>query len=201
MKTTIPKHIRRKSYKHYYMPTEEEVRQMLNAPDLNTSRGIRDRAMLELAYSSGLRRGELLRLNINDIDFTENLVTIRNSKKNRDRVVPFGVEAKKYILLYLNTTRKSWIKDQSVKALFITQYGKRFKKLNNIYDTLKIYAPNPKICLHSLRVAAAIHMLKRGATIPILQAFLGHASAETTQVYTRLYPKDVIEAYRRVKLR
>lgn len=184
----------------HYVPTEKEVIALLNEPDIDTRKGRRDKAMLELFYSSALRREELHNLNIDDIDFSENTVRINEGKFSKDRVVPLGRTAKECIILYLTKTRPKWIKDAREKALFLSQTGKRLS-IYMSWEIVKEYSPNPRITVHSLRHACATHMLKRGADIVHIQKLLGHNSPKTTEIYTKLFPNDLAEAYNKIKMR
>ena len=180
----------------YYVPTEQEVLILLNKPDIKTIKGIRDKAILELMYSSALRRMEVAKLDINHVNFEEKIVRVVNGKGNKDRVVPITKEARKWLKIYLEKARPLYNRNSQNKALFLGEWGRRLSA-GMINTTIHYYASNLKISAHSLRHAAATHMLKRGANIIYIQEFLGHSSPKTTQIYTKLYPKDLIEVYRR----
>jgi site-specific recombinase XerD len=184
----------------YYTATETEVYELLKKPDLDTVKGRRDRAILELLYSSGLRRMEIFNLNVDDLDFDEGLAVVRRGKGQKDRMVPFGAMAKKSLRLYLEKSRLKWLKDKNNKALFISERGERLSKYM-IYDVVKQYATNKKIGVHSLRHSCATHMLKRGASLMHLKELLGHSDLKTTQMYTRLMPLELKELYEQAGLR
>ena len=109
----------------YYTPTEDEMFELLRKPDLDTVKGRRDKAVLELLYSTGLRREEVHNLNIDDIDFNEGALMVRQGKMGKDRIVPLGTLARGSIKLYLERSRPKWVKDKEDKALFISEKGKR----------------------------------------------------------------------------
>ncbi|MFH1846842.1 MAG: tyrosine-type recombinase/integrase [Candidatus Omnitrophota bacterium] len=107
----------------YYIPTEKEMMEMLSKPDLDTVKGRRDRAILEVLYSTGLRRMEMHNLNLDDIDFTEGVVRVFQGKMRKDRVVPVGKVALKALMLYLTKSRPKWIKNTRERALFLERRG------------------------------------------------------------------------------
>jgi len=184
----------------YYVPTEKEMFELLEKPDLDTVKGRRDKALLELLYSSGLRREEMHNINIDDIDFIENTVRVNQGKFKKDRVVPLGKVAKESLLLYLKKSRPKWLKNAQEKALFISERGSRLSSCM-INEILHQYRVNKRITVHSFRHACATHMLKRGADIIHIQKLLGHSSPKTTEIYTKLFPNDLSAAYGKIGLR
>ena len=153
------------------------------------SRSTRDRAILELLYSTGLRRGEASHLNVADLDLVGGYVWVREGKGKKDRVVPLGHTAVTALTIYLDAVRSTMIADKEEDALFLNRYGGRLLG-RGIYEVVRKAVVcarlSRKITPHSLRHAAATHMLQNGAPIRHLQEFLGHASIDTTQVYTRI---------------
>lgn len=184
----------------YYTPTEDEMFELLRKPDLDTVKGRRDKAVLELLYSTGLRREEVHNLNTEDVDFNESAVSVRQGKMGKDRIVPLGTLAKGSIKLYLERSRPKWVKGKEDKALFISERGIRMSAYM-VYQIVKDYSPHKKISTHSLRHACATHMLKHGADIVHIQKLLGHSSLKTTQIYTRIMPVELKEMYVAVGLR
>ena len=184
----------------YYTPNEEEVFEILRRPDLDTVKGRRDKAILELLYSSGLRRNEVHTLNIEDINFNDSIVSVRKGKMGKDRIVPVGTLAKGALRLYLELSRPKWVKDTAETALFVSERGRRLSAYM-VYEIVKSYAQHKKISTHSIRHACATHMLKGGASLVHIQKLLGHSSLKTTQIYTRLMPLELQEMYRKVGLR
>jgi integrase/recombinase XerD len=182
------------------VPTEAEVRQILAVPDLRTPIGIRDRAILELLYSTGLRRQEAINLNLTDVDLENGQVFVCQGKNSKDRVVPLGETAAKFVDAYLKLVRWWFLRDPKETALFIdSQKGNRLHPatLNQIVVRTVRQTRIPKrITPHSLRHAMAIHLLQNQADIRHIQLMLGHNSVETTEIYTQLAIDDLKTAYR-----
>ncbi len=185
-----------------------EVEQVINAIDINepTGLGVRDRAMLEALYSTGMRRGELVALRIDDVDLREGTVFIRLGKGKKDRVVPIGERACAWIQKYLYTIRPNYLEGEDTGTLFLAKHGGGMdgKQLSGIVKKAieraaleRFQDTHPNAACHLLRHACATHMLENGADIRYIQALLGHADLSTTQVYTRvsiLKLKEVHEA-------
>lgn len=178
-----------------YTPTETEVLEILNKPDISTLRGIRDKAILELLYSSAVRRSELSAINIDHVNLKERTVRIIKGKGQKDRFIPMTRKAGEAIKIYLEKVRPLYSRNPNNKALFLGEWGRRLSAYM-INEVVHEYAGfNGRISAHSIRHATATHMLKRGANILYLQRLLGHSSPKTTQIYTKLYPKDLIRIY------
>jgi len=180
-----------------YAPTETEILEMLKRPNINTLRGLRDKAILELLYSSALRRSEISNLNIDHINLEERSVRIIKGKGQKDRFIPITRKAKEAIKAYLEKARPLYNRNPQNKALFLGEWGRRLSacRINEVVHEYTNF--NAKISAHSIRHATATHMLKRGANILYLQRLLGHTSPKTTEIYTKLYPKDLIQIYRK----
>ena len=143
-----------------------------------------------------MRRGELCKLDMHDVDLKEKIVHIRYPKNRKDRIVPMGSKASKAIENYLLKSRHKMNKYPLEKALFLNQYGKRLigASLNNVIQKYsKRMNLNKHITLHSLRHSCAMHMLQNGASIAMIQLQLGHSRLDTTEVYTRIMPQDLKE--------
>lgn len=181
-----------------FVASEQEVDQLLESPCPEEHHGIRDRAVLELAYSAGLRRNELVLLELMDIDLQEHLVKVRHGKGGKERVVPFGGKAKEALERYLKITRPRWQKGSDLECprLFLTERG-RGLSITMVGEIISKYRPDGKIHPHGLRHACALHMLKGGADIRYVQEMLGHSSPKTTMIYTRLFPKDLLTIHDR----
>lgn len=179
---------------------EEELPPLLNKPDLKSKIGVRDKAILELFYSTGIRRQELINLNLYDIDLTQRIIRINKGKRQKDRVIPLGKFASLSLNKYLSIVRSQWNRSSLQPALFITSQGQRLKPQTLNY-TVKKYAsklyPDKKISCHSLRHSCATHLLKGGASLRVIQELLGHSSLNSTQVYTRVSPVDLKAAHRK----
>jgi integrase/recombinase XerD len=175
----------------------EEVRAVLGVPDAGEPLGLRDRAMLEVLYITGIRRRELVMLDVGDIHFEAETLAVRKGKGGKDRLVPLGFRALEWLRLYLKTTRPRLATEAGEQALFITGYGERFNvnALGNHIRKLmeKAGLARPGSC-HLLRHSCATHMHERGADIRVIQQLLGHARLDTTAIYTEVsihHLKDV----------
>ena len=180
--------------------SEEEVLQLLAASDLHTPVGIRDRAILELLYSSGLRRKEVVDLNLTDLDLERGYVTVRQGKNQKDRVVPVGEVACKFIEVYLKAVRWWFLRDQTEQALFLdSMNGTRLSDNTIDYMVKKMRSRarlTKPVSAHMFRHSMASHLLSNGADIRHIQAILGHASVATTEVYTILAIDDLKKVHR-----
>lgn len=165
--------------------TETEVDKLLGRPDTRTAKGIRDKAILELLYSAGIRQDELLSLNLYDYHERERMIRVIG-KGRKERMVPVGRIAAQWIEAYLNNVRKYYAQDKET-ALFITlRYGRRIARLH-----LSEYQEEITFTPHTLRHSFATHMLKAGADTRHVQRFLGHSTIGTTEVYTHLDKNDL----------
>ncbi len=172
-----------------------EVEALLSQPDLKKKTGLRDRAILEVLYSTGMRRGELLRLEIFDVDLNEKTLRIRKTKGltekryYKERIVPLGGQAACYLGRYLREVRNVWSeKNPGVKALFLGRFGCPLSA-SKLYENLRRYTERSgiqrRVTPHILRHTCASHLLDGGADIFSIQQILGHEKAETTQVYAK----------------
>ena len=174
----------------------EEVEALLEQPDLTKPEGQRDRAMLEVMYSSGLRISELLNLRMNQINFDRGIVKIVG-KGNKERIVPIGEYALDYISNYINHGRKKNPRRNS-DYLFLNRYG---EPVSRVYFFLQVkkYAKQAgiqvEISPHTLRHCFATHMLENGAELRAVQEMLGHVNIATTQIYTNISSKRILSAY------
>ncbi|MCE7874499.1 recombinase XerD [bacterium CPR1] len=183
------------------VPTEKEVRRLLAAPDVRTALGLRDRAILELVYSTGMRNTELRELCLDDIDTDRRTVRIRKGKGSKSRVVPLGQEAAYWLDAYLSSGRPRFKPAPDQLRVFLSaKKGPLLTRevVSNIVTRAARKAGLKKrITTHSLRHAVATHMLRRGAGLRHLQEMLGHASAGTTQIYTRVEITDLRRVHRK----
>jgi integrase/recombinase XerD len=183
------------------VPTEAEILQILAVPDLRTPIGIRDRAILELLYSSGIRRQELVNLNLNDVDLESGYLQVIQGKNRKDRTVPLGDIAAKFIEAYLKLVRWWFLRDAGETALFIdSAKGHRLSPQtvkHIVAKTIRKTGITKKVTPHTLRHAMATHLLQNQADIRHIQIMLGHASLAATQVYTRLAIDDLKTVHRR----
>ena len=164
----------------------EEVELLLNAPDLNTPKGIRDRAMLEVMYSSGLRVSELINLKKSEINFTNKIITLKG-KGNKQRSVPIGDYAMDYLLQYMDEIREKNIGKKKV-YIFLNNRGDAISR-QYFFLAIRKYAKeagiDKEISPHTLRHCFATHLLEAGAQLRLVQEMLGHSKIETTQIYTQ----------------
>lgn len=174
----------------------EEVEALLNQPDLDKPEGQRDRAMLEVMYSSGLRITELLNLKLKQINFERGMVKIVG-KGNKERIVPIGDYALEYLNKYINDGRRKNMNRNS-DYLFLNRYG---EPVSRVYFFLQVkkYAKQAgievEISPHTLRHCFATHMLENGAELRAVQEMLGHTNIATTQIYTNISSKRILSAY------
>lgn len=169
--------------------SEKQVDKLLNAPDIETPLGLRDRAMLETLYASGLRVSELVNLKLHEVGFTDSVVRVLG-KGNKERLLPLGEQAIDWLSRYLQESRPEIIKGQLSDALFVTARGgamtrQAFWQLIKRYALIADIAPE-KLSPHVLRHAFATHLLNHGADLRVVQLLLGHADISTTQIYTHV---------------
>jgi site-specific recombinase XerD len=176
-----------------------EINLFLDSIDLKLEDGLRDRAMFELMYSSGLRESELRNLKISDFDFYERVLKVVQGKGNKDRFVPFSEVAGKFIKKYLKYERNKYSASKKTDYLFITMYGqiKRTAFVTAFQRVLgKINVANKKLTLHSIRHSTATHLLEAGADVRYVQELLGHESIKTTVKYTHLMLDNLRKQYK-----
>ncbi len=177
-----PKHLPRS------VPTVQEVEAILSEAEPGTVQGLRDRAMLETLYATGLRRMELPGVSIYDIDLNRGVLWVRHGKGRRERVVPLGSRAIAWLNKYLTESRPQLLTDDT-PALFLTDYGEPMQP-HYVADKVKRYMEfanvNKPGSTHLLRHACATHMLEGGADIRYIQEMLGHANLQTTEIYTHV---------------
>lgn len=166
----------------------EGVESILAVPDVTTPMGIRNRAILETFYSTGIRRAELMHLKLLDVDTRSGVLVVRQGKGRKDRVVPIGARACRWIDKYREDVRPLLVVGQAGGHLFVTDYGEPYQK-NRLSDMVKRYvrtAGFPQGSCHAFRHAMATHMLTAGCDIRHIQVILGHAEITTTQIYTHV---------------
>ena len=168
-----------------YVPSFTEMRRLLEAPDTRTDHGTRDRAILELLYGSGLRRAELVTLDVADVDLAGGTAFIRDGKGKKDRVVPLTAQAVTWIRNYLahrppHRSRRLFLDAKGQRPLTPDIFGYEMRKL---FDSAGV---DERLTLHSIRHACALHLLEGGADLISIKQLLGHASVQTTAVYLKL---------------
>ncbi|MEZ5346849.1 MAG: site-specific tyrosine recombinase XerD [Pyrinomonadaceae bacterium] len=183
--------------KGFYLPrfmTEEEVESLLAQPDVTQETGLRDRAILELMYASGLRVSEAANLRIDDVDIDSGILTCKG-KGNKERKVPLGKSAIEWVRSHLAKRKK--IEHIELRNLFVTTGGQPINR-QTIFKFVKEYAAKAgleDISPHTLRHSFATHLLQRGADSRSVQAMLGHADISTTQIYTHITDQHLRKTY------
>lgn len=167
----------------------DEVETILAVIDTTSPYGIRDRAILELLYSSGIRRLELVNLSVFDVDFGRATLLVREGKGRKDRLLPLGARVGQWLKRYRDEARPELVTGQDTGHLFLTDHGEPWLK-NRLSELVRKYLYHAGIdkagACHLFRHAMATHMLDNGADIRFIQAMLGHADLNTTQIYTQV---------------
>ncbi len=175
----------------------DEVRDLLERIPARSPLDARDRAMLELAYSSGLRCAELIELDCNSIDFDSESVRVRG-KGGKERIVPLGEPGQRALAHYLERARPALVCDSREAALLVSKSGRRLSSSDvtrRLQRWVRTTAIAGRVSPHALRHSFATHMLEGGADLRSIQELLGHSSISTTQIYTRVEPGRLREAY------
>ncbi len=169
--------------------SEAQVEALIAAPDVDTPLGLRDRAMIELMYASGLRVSEIVALKSVEVGLNEGVVRVIGGKGGKDRLVPFGAEAGDWLRRYLRDGRTALLGKRTADALFVTARGDGMTR-QAFWHLIKRYALRADIRAplspHTLRHAFATHLLNHGADLRVVQMLLGHADISTTQIYTHV---------------
>ncbi|MEC8148563.1 MAG: site-specific tyrosine recombinase XerD [Pseudomonadota bacterium] len=177
--------------KSRYLPqvlSESEVESLITAPDLSTHIGIRDRAMLEVLYASGLRTTELIGLKYSDVNLQQGLIRVIG-KGSRERLVPLGAEASEWVRTYYKEARKQLLGNRSNDLVFVSLRGRQMTR-QTFWHIVKKYAKKSGIYLsispHTIRHCFATHLINHNADLRVVQSLLGHTSISTTQIYTHV---------------
>jgi len=177
----------------------KEIEQILEQPNVQTPLGVRDRAMLEMLYATGMRVSELTQLPTHQVSLEGGYVLLYG-KGSKERVVPLGSEALKWVALYLKTSRGILSKGKESPSLFINRSGKGMSR-QRFWRNLKDYAQraglHKRITPHLLRHSFASHLLERGADLRSVQMMLGHADISTTQIYTHVTGERLKKVHKR----
>ena len=178
--------------------SETDVTTILNQPDSETPEGIRDRAILELFYSCGLRRKELLSLKCQDLHLARELLIVEHGKGHKMRYLPIGDRAVAWLEKYLNEVRDELLLTTQEEHVFLTDYGEPYKD-TTLGRMVKKYIQQAGLEItgscHLFRHAMATHMLERGADIRFIQAMLGHEDLSTTEIYTQVSVEKLREIH------
>jgi len=176
-----------------------EINLLLDKANFTGKLGLRDQAVLELFYATGLRVSELIYLKINDLNM-ENRMLKCMGKGSKERIIPFGNKAYQYLSLYLDKVRPKLVKNPDEDTLFLNSRGERLSR-QGVFYLVKLYAQKAriekKVTPHTLRHTLATHLLENGADLRSVQEMLGHSDISTTQIYTHVSRKWVSEEYYR----
>lgn len=168
--------------------TEEEVELLLNAPDISDPLGVRDKAMLELLYATGLRVSELVTLTIQQLNLRQGVLRV-TGKGNKERLVPLGEEAGDWLEKYISSARSQILQKKLCDDLFPSKRGRAMTR-QTFWYAIKRYAKlagiSKSLSPHILRHAFATHLVNHGADLRVVQMLLGHSDISTTQIYTHV---------------
>jgi integrase/recombinase XerD len=177
--------------------TIEEINKLMNAPDQKKPLGIRDKAILELMYATGLRISELISLKQENIYIDENFLRVIG-KGNKERVIPFGNQAKKWIENYFTESRTLLLKNKTSDYIFVNRQGEKLSR-QGLWKIIKGYGKKIGISStmtpHILRHSFATHMVEKGADLRSVQMLLGHSSISTTEIYTYVARDKIKKIY------
>ncbi len=181
--------------------TVKQVEKLLAAPDTTRPLGIRDRALLEVLYGTGIRVGELEQVQVADVDLVVQTLTIRHGKGDRQRIVPLGQAASDWLKRYVDSVRPAFCQSRPFeRALLVVVTGRPLAQ-PQIRMILRNYRQQchlkKAVTPHALRHACATHLLQAGADIRLIQELLGHARLDTTAIYTRVVPLDLKSVHAR----
>ncbi len=177
--------------------TSKEVELLLEQPSNVDLKGIRDKAMLEFAYATGMRVTEIISLNLSDVNIKESYVTC--NKENKKRTIPLGTLSLKALVEYIEKSRPILIKDENTDALFVNVNGKRLTR-QGFWKIVKYYKEqahiDKDITPHVLRHSFASHLLQNGADLKAIQTMLGHSDISSTQVYMKFQNDNIKNIYK-----
>jgi tyrosine recombinase XerC len=174
------------------------IDELMDQPDHNTEKGLRDKAILELFYSTGMRLSELINLNIGSVDDKNNLIKVFG-KGSKERLIPFGKRAKLCLEDYLKKRVLRWSSSNKDIPLFVNGKNKRIPRRTiqrRISNYIKMISSGKRLGPHTLRHTFATHLMERGADIRAVGDLLGHSSLSSTQVYTHVKPEKMKEVYK-----
>ena len=188
MEHRLPKHVL----------TTEEAERIIQQPDVTDPEGLRDRAILETFYSTGMRRMELIHLKIYDLDTDRGMLTIRQGKGKKDRVIPIGDRAAAWVEKYLREVRPNLVTEPYDRTVFLSNAGEPFC-LDHLSNLVRDYVDKANIgkrgACHLFRHSMATLMLENGADIRFIQQMLGHADLNSTQIYTHVSIRKLKEIH------
>jgi len=178
---------------------EEEVKRIIECPDLHKKQGIRDRAILETMYAAGLRVSETANLLVNNLNLEVGFIRVKG-KGSKERIVPVGNKAIHFLQRYLQEVRCLLLKKKESPFVFLNKSGARLSRQSiwkMITATVRQAGIRKQVTPHTLRHSFATHLLEGGADLRSVQEMLGHADISTTQIYTHVNKKKLVEVYQR----
>ncbi len=173
-----------------------EVKELLGSPNIKKPLGLRDRAMLEVLYATGLRVSELISICLDQVNLEVGYI-VCSGKGSKERIVPIGQKTVSLIKQYLKTTRKQLLKNSTTNLLFVNRFGNKMSR-QGFWKIIKKYADGvylKDVTPHVIRHSFATHLLERGADLRSIQMMLGHSDISTTTVYTHIRNKKLQEIY------
>ena len=178
--------------------SQVEVEKLLNSPNMNTLIGIRDKAIFEVFYGTGMRVSEIIDLELEDVNTLAEYIECK--KNNSSRLIPLSETVSKYIKLYLECSRTRLVKDTNNKAMFLNSKGEKFTR-QGLWKIIKLYSEkmniNKNITPTMLRHSFAIHMINKGADVGVVSKILGNANLSSLQVYLNYINKNVREEFKK----
>ena len=171
------------------IPGQEAIYEILQRPDITTYKGVRDRAILEVFYSTGIRKSELINLKLTDIDYSKNVLRVNQGKMKKDRLLPISGKAIEWLKKYLENVRP--LLKARHNYIFMNMFGQKLSQ-QGPYVIIKKYSTNS---CHKYRHAYATHLLQNGMKETSLQKLLGHSELSSTQIYTKVTITDIKQSY------
>jgi len=179
--------------------TKTEIKLMMDQPDIKTVSGYRDRTIMEVLYSTGLRNSELRNLRLNDLNIVNKELKVFKGKGGKSRIVPLNAFAVRFLKGYLNRIRPELVIDERINFVFLTENGMQMRS-DHLQPLIKKYREQAgikkQITAHSFRHTVATDLLNAGMNVRYIQAFLGHSSLKSTQVYTRIATNYLNKKYK-----
>lgn len=176
--------------------TVEEINRMLEQPDVEHPKGIRDQAMLELLYATGIRVTELISLKVTELNLQMGFIVCKDTSK--ERIIPFGTQARESLLRYLDKARDEMLADKNSDILFVNCSGQPMSR-QGFWKLVKYYAKKAGITAditpHTVRHSFAAHLVENGADLRSVQEMLGHSDISTTQIYMNMSHNRIREVY------
>ena len=180
--------------------SDQEINKLLACPDTNTLMGYRDRTMMEVLYSSGIRQGELINLNLTDVDLEDGFLRINEGKGGHDRMVPLGRIARQFLENYIKGIRPSFHNARKREALFLSKKGNRISKtalVERIEKYVKASGIEKHVTTHTFRRTCATGMIKNDCNAYLVKELLGHSDMRTIEVYCDLTIVELKKAHKK----